>query len=70
MLTVEVRNEVLIVVSDMEVDVLMDALTDIILGVLTNIGVDLLVDVNVKKLSGVMTVFEFNKSGPLEEFRC
>ena len=53
----------LIIVSDMAVDSLMDALTDIICGVLINIAVDVL-------FSGVITALEFVMPGPLEDFRC
>ena len=60
----------LINVSKMAVDLLKIALTDIMCVVLTNIGVGVLFDVNVTVLSGVMTDFEFDMSGPLEEIRC
>ena len=62
----------LIVASNVAVDLLMDALTDIRLGLLANnIGVDVLVDVNANVSAGVMTAFEFAMPGrPLEEFRC
>ena len=70
MLTVEVRVEVLIIVSDMAVDLLTDVLGDIIRGVLTNIDADVLVvDLNANVFAGVMTAFEFATSGPFEEFR-
>ena len=59
-----------IIVSNMAVDLLMDALSSIIRGVLTKIAVDVLVDVNVKVFAGVMTAFEFVMSGTLEDFRC
>ena len=49
----------LIIVSDMAGDLLMDALVGIIIGVLTNIGADvLLVNANVNVFAGVMTAFE------------
>ena len=60
----------LIIVSNMAVDLLIDALTDIIRGVLTNIGVGVLEDVNINMFAGVMATFEFVVSCPLEEFRC
>ena len=71
-LTVGMRVDVLIVTSNVAVDLLMDALTVIRLGLLANnIGVDVLVDVNVNVYAGVMTAFEFPMPGrPLEEFRC
>jgi hypothetical protein len=68
-LTVDIRVDVLIIVSNLTVDLLMDALTDIIRDVLSNIDVDVLADVNVNVFAGVMTAFEFATSGPLEEFR-
>ena len=52
----------LIIVSNVVIDLLMKSFTGIILGVLTNIGVDVLL--------GVMTAFEFAMPGPLEECRC
>jgi len=63
---------VLIVVSNVAVDFLMDALAGIRLGLLANnIGVDILVDVYVNVSAGVMNAFEFAMPGrPLEEFRC
>ena len=62
----------LIVASNVAVDLLMDASTDIRLGLLANnIGVDVLADVNVNVSAGVMTAFEFAMSGrPLKEFDC
>ena len=53
----------LIIVSNMAVDLLMDALRSIIRGVLINIDVDVL-------FSGVITAFDFAMPGPLAEFRC
>ena len=53
--------------SDVAVEVLMDALADMILGVLTGIGVDVLMDVNVNAFEGVIAV-EFAVSAPLEVF--
>ena len=60
----------LIIVSDVAIDLLMDALRGIIRGVLTNIDVDVLVNVNIQGFIGVMTPFEFAKPGPSEDFRC
>ena len=53
----------MIVLSNMAVDFLVDALTALMCGVLTNINVGALADVNVK---GVVTTFEFAMPGPLE----
>ena len=52
-----------IIVSNMAVDLLMDALRSIIRGVLINIDVDVL-------FSRVITAFDFAMPGPLAEFRC
>ena len=60
------RVEVLIIVSNVAVDLLMDAFTAIIRGVLNNIDVDVLVNV----FGDVMTAFEFVISDPLKEFCC
>ena len=60
----------LIIVSGVAVDLLMDALTDIIRGVPTNINVDASVNVNVNVFSGKMTAFEFAMPGVSEGFRC
>ena len=61
----------LIIVSDMAVDLLTDVLGDIIRGVLTNIDADVLVvDLNANVFAGVMTAFEFAMPCPLEECRC
>ena len=62
--------DVLIIVSGMAVDLLLDALTDITRGVRTNMGVDMLADVNATVLALLMTVFEFDMPDPLEEFGC
>ena len=70
-LTVGMRVDVLIVTSNVAVDLLMDALTDIRLGLLANnIGVGVLGDVNVNVFLGVSTVFEFARSETVEDFRC
>ena len=56
----------MVIVSNVAVDLFIDAVTDIIRGVLINIGVvDMLVDVNVN-----MFVSEFAILDPLEGFRC
>ena len=68
-LTVDMRVDVLIVVSDVAVDLLMDALTDITLSVMTDIDVGVLVDVNVNVCAGEMIAFDFAISSPLEKFR-
>ena len=65
-LTLDMRIDVLSIVSGMAVDLLMDALTDIKRVVLSNINVDVLVDVNENLFAGVMTAFDFATSGPLE----
>ena len=59
----------LVIVSDMAVGLLMEALTGIIRGVRTKIGVGMLMDVNANMFAGVMTTFEFAMPGPLEDFR-
>ena len=58
---------VLIIVSDVAVDLLMDALTLIISGVLPSNDVDV-VDGNV--VAGVIIALGFAMPCPLEEFRC
>ena len=60
----------LIIVSDMAVDLLMDALTDIILSVLTDIGVGELAGVNANVFAGVMSAFDFVMSGPSKKLCC
>ena len=57
------RVEVLIIVSNMTVDLLMDAFSAMIRGVPTNIYVGVLVNV----FGDVMTAF---MTDPLEDFRC
>ena len=69
-LTVAMRVDMMIVVSEVAVGLLMDALTDMILGVLTSIGVEVLVDVNVNVFAGLMTALECAMPSPLEKFRC
>ena len=58
-LTGDIRVDVLIIVSNVAVDLLMDALTEIKLGVVTNIDIGVLVDVDVKVFAEVMAAFEF-----------
>ena len=56
----------LIIVSGVAVDLLMDTLATLILGVR---GVDAMVDVNLKVFAVLMTAFEFIIPCPLEGFR-
>ena len=60
----------LVIVSDMAIDLLMYALTDTIRGVLTNVDIEVLVDVNVNVLADLITAFNFAMPGPLEVFCC
>ena len=60
----------MIIVSNMAVALLMDALRSIIHGVLINIGVDMLVEVNAFFFAGLMIAFEFIMPERLEDFRC
>ena len=69
-LTIDMRVDVLTIMSDVTVNLLIDALADIILRVLTNSDVGVLVDVNINVFAGVMTAFEFAMPGPLEELCC
>ena len=69
-LTTDMRVDVLTIMSDVTVNLLIDALADIILRVLTNSDVGVLVDVNIKVFAGVMATFEFALPRPLEGFRC
>ena len=69
-LTVDMWVEILIIVPNMAVDLVMDALTEMIRGIRTSIGVDVLMDVNVNAFVGVMVVFEFVTSDTLEGFCC
>ena len=62
---VGMRADVLIIVSDVAVGLFMGTLDDIILGVLSSIDVNVLADV----FAGVITLFDFDVSAPLEEFR-
>ena len=57
------------IVSNLAVDLSIDALTNIIRDVLPNIDVDVLVDVNLNAFADVMIAFEFAMPGPLEDFR-
>ena len=63
----DMRVGVLMPVSNMTVDLLMDALTSMTSGVLTEVNDDVLY---VNANAGVMTALEFAMSGPLEEVRC
>ena len=56
----------LIIESNMALELLMDALTGIKHGVMTNIDIDMVVE----RFAGVMPSFKFVMPGPLEEFRC
>ena len=56
----------LIIVSNVAVDLLMDALVNMIRDVWTNVDVGMLVDVNGNVFSGVMTSLEFAMPDPLE----
>ena len=49
----------LIIMSNVMVDLLGDVLASAIRAVLTNINVDVLLDVNVNMFPGVMAAFEF-----------
>ena len=60
--TADVRVGVMVIVSDVAIDLLVDGLTGITFGV----GVDVLVGLNIKVFSGEMTAFEFAMSDPLE----
>ena len=70
MSTVGIRVDAVIIVFNVAVELLMNAVTDIIRGVLSNIDVDVLVGANVNIFAVSMTAFEFVMSDPLEEFRC
>ena len=56
----------IIIVSDVAVDLLMGALTGILRDVLTNIDVD----VNANVFTGVVSAFGVFMPNPLEGFRC
>ena len=58
------------IVFNVAVGWLTDALTDIILGVRTGIGVGALAGVNVNVFAGVMTAFKLSMLGLLEVVRC
>ena len=60
----------MIVLSNMAVDFLVDALTALLCGVLTNIDVGVFVDVNTNVFAGVTAAAEFAVLGPLEELWC
>ena len=69
-LIVDMRVEVLIIVSDVGVDLLIAALTDISRVMLTDIGIGVLVGMNVNVFADVMAAFEFDVPGPSKEFCC
>ena len=60
--TADVRVGVMVIMSDVAIDLLVDGLTGITFGV----GVDVLMGVNINVFSGVMTAFEFAMPDPLE----
>ena len=68
--TVGMCLDVVIIASNVAVDLLADTLPIIIRGDLTNIAVDMLVEVNEKVFAGVMIAFEFIMPERLEEFGC
>ena len=60
-LTVDTRVDVMVAVSIVSVNLLMDALTVITSDIVTRIAVDVLVDVNSNVFAGIMTSFGFVK---------
>ena len=61
----------LIIVFDVAVNLLMDALTDKTIGISTDIRIDALVDVNVNTFVVLMTTFGFAMPGTTaKNFRC
>ena len=61
----------LIIVFDVAVNLLMDALTDKTIGIPTDIRIDALVDVNVNTFVVLMTTFVFAMSGTTaKKFPC
>ena len=69
--TVDMRVEVLIIVSDVAVDLLIAALADISRVILTDVGMGVLVGMNADVFAGVMTAFELVElvmPGPSKEF--
>ena len=67
------RVEVLIIVSDVAVDLLIAALADISRVMLTDIGIGVLVGMNVDVFAGVMATLELVElvmPGPSKEFCC
>ena len=56
------------VVSDVTVDLFMDALASTMLGVLAGIAVELLLDVSANTFAVFMAASEFPVSTPLEDF--
>ena len=69
-LTIDMRVDVLTIMSDVTVNLLIDALADIMLGVLANAGAGLLADPNVNVFAGTTAAFELGMPCPLEGFRC
>ena len=69
-LTVGMRVDALVIVSNVTVDLLMDALTGIIRRGVRTDDVGVLVDLNVNVLPHAMTAFEFAVPEPFEGFRC
>ena len=67
---IDMRVEVLIIESDMAVDLLMDRLTDIARAMRTEVGVDVLAGVNVNAFAGVMGTFEVAVPASAKEFCC
>ena len=68
--TIDMRVEVLIIVSDVAVDLLMDRLTDITRIRRTEVSVDVSAGVNMNAFEGVMTTFEFTVPDSSKEFCC
>ena len=69
-LTVDMRGNAVIILFDMAVGLLVNALSALMCGVLTNIDVDVFLDVNVNAFAGKITTFEFAMPDLLEGFRC
>ena len=70
LLAVDMRDNMLVIESDVAVELSVDVLTSIILPVVTSIGVDVLMDLNVNVFADAMTAFEFAMVSLLENFRC
>ena len=69
-LAVDMRVEVLIIVSDVAVDLLMDALAGIARAMLTDVGIGVLVGMNASVFADVTVAFEFEIPGPSKECCC